>query len=193
MTRACVHLSADIDVQWRRVGRRAYRLLGEVRWRTPRLRTVLRGWLVSHAGSTHVPVIGNLLASRSRRRTNPGTISAYTYIYVYYIEWRSMSEQAKYTWRGGGEADAGKYVINSRAIRRAIHSCAVITRAKNADTGRTRNRNESCMRCRARMCQRASPALILMKGNNVVQQFLKVFYVKKREDRLFFATRENSL
>lgn len=93
MTCACVHLSADIDVQRRGVGWRAYRLLGEVRWRAPRLRTVLRGRLVSHAGSTHVPVIGNLLASRSGGRANPGAISAYIYIYyMYTYSWSSMSE-----------------------------------------------------------------------------------------------------
>lgn len=69
------HLSADVDVQRRGIGLRAYyRLLGEVR--APRLRTaVLRGRLISHAGSTHVSVIGNFLAGWSGGRANPGAIS----------------------------------------------------------------------------------------------------------------------
>lgn len=71
-----VHLSTDIDVQRRGVGRRAYRFLGEVRRRAPRLWAVLRWRLISHAGSTHVPVIGNLLASRSGGRADPGAIPA---------------------------------------------------------------------------------------------------------------------
>jgi len=69
-----VHLSTDIDVQRRGVGWRTYRLLGKVRRWTPRLWAVLRWRLISHAGSTHVPVIGNLLAGRPGGRADPGAI-----------------------------------------------------------------------------------------------------------------------
>jgi len=115
-----------------------------------------------------------------RRTCQPrGNLCIYVYIYIYIymyiicirtvgVAWASVASKIH-----TGGTDAGKYVINSRAIRCAIHSRAVITRAKNADTDRTRNRNESYMRCRTRMCQRASPHWSLRRGIILCNNFSK--------------------
>lgn len=74
-------------------------------------------------------------------------------------KWRSMSEsvaEKMHTRNGCRE-------IRNKFARYAVrYILAVISRAKNADTSRTRNRNESPMRYR-RMFQRES-ALILKKN-----------------------------